>query len=329
MLIERSVTVLDIQRMSTEDGPGLRTTLFLKGCSLRCNWCHNPESIDPRPQIQWNSNRCIGCGSCREVCKNGALVHTEQQVTISSSCCTLCKACVEICPSGALHLKGEEWKKEALLQELLKDRAYFGREGGITLSGGEPLLQAGAALWLLENIRREGLKTALDTAGLVQTETLLTALEHTDLLLYDLKLYNSEQHQKYTGSGNRQIFSNLVAALNKAGQTGTKVWIRTPLVPGVTDSLENIANLARWLAANLNGQIERWELCAFNTLCENKYLMLNQKWPFREAKLLRRAELDLLVEKARDFLSDSGIAVQWTGSAALEKDEEGGKDDVK
>lgn len=328
MLLERPVTVLDIQRMSTEDGPGLRTTLFMKGCSLRCNWCHNPESIDPRPQIQWNSNRCIACGSCREVCKNGALVHAEQRITINNSC-TLCKTCVDLCPSGALHLKGEKWKREDLLQELLKDRAYFGREGGITLSGGEPLLQAGAALWLLENIRREGLKTALDTAGLVQTETLLPALDHTDLLLYDLKLYDSEQHQKYTGSGNRQIFDNLIAALEKAGQTGTKVWIRTPLVPGVTDSVENIANLARWLAANLNGQIERWELCAFNNLCENKYLMLNQKWPYREAKLLRRAELDLLVEKAREYLGDSDLIIQWTGSAALEKDEEGDKDNVK
>lgn len=323
--IERPVTVLDIQRMSTEDGPGLRTTLFMKGCSLRCDWCHNPESIDSRPLIQWNSNRCIGCDSCREVCESGALVQAEGRIKIDGNSCTLCQACVDLCPSGALHLKGEQWKREELLRELLKDRAYFGREGGITLSGGEPLLQAKAALWLLEQIRREGLKTALDTAGLVQTETLLAALEQTDLLLYDLKIYDSELHRKFTGSGNEQILANLVAALAEAGRSETKVWIRTPLVPGVTDREDNIANLARWLASFGNEQIERWDLCAFNNLCENKYLMLDREWPYQGVKPQSRAALDSLVEIARANLGGREMLVQWTGSAALEKDDEGGE----
>ena len=332
MLLERSerpVTVLDIQRMSTEDGPGLRTTLFMKGCSLRCDWCHNPESIDSRPLIQWNSHRCIGCDSCREVCESGSLVwiqnQAEGQIKIDGNSCNLCQACVECCPSGALHLKGKQWEREELLKELLKDRAYFGREGGITLSGGEPLLQAEAALWLLENIRREGLKTALDTAGLVQTEVLLAALEQTDLLLYDLKIFNSEEHRKYTGSGNEQILANLVATLAKAGQSGTKVWIRTPLVPGVTDGAENIAGLARWLATFGTEQIERWELCAFNNLCENKYLMLDCDWPYQGVKPQTGVELDRLVEVAFANLSGNGMLVQWTGSAALEKNQEGGE----
>lgn len=325
--LERPVTVLDIQRMSTEDGPGLRTTLFMKGCSLRCDWCHNPESIDSRPLIQWNSHRCIGCDSCREVCESGALVRVqaEGRIKIDGSSCTLCQACVDVCPSGALHLKGEQWQREELLQELLKDRAYFGREGGITLSGGEPLLQAEAALWLLEQIRREGLKTALDTAGLVQTGILLAALEQTDLLLYDLKICDSEQHRKYTGSGNELILANLIAALAEAGRSKTKVWIRTPLVPGVTDRAENIADLARWLGSYGNQQIERWELCAFNNLCENKYLMLDREWPYRGVKPQNRAALDSLVEIARAHLSGREMLVQWTGSAALEKDEEGGE----
>ena len=323
--LERPVTVLDIQRMSTEDGPGLRTTLFMKGCSLRCDWCHNPESIDSRPLIQWNSHRCIGCESCREVCESGALVQAEGRIKIDGSSCTLCQACVDCCPSGALHLKGEHWQREELLRELLKDRAYFGQEGGITLSGGEPLLQAEAALWLLESIRREGLKTALDTAGLVQTEILLAALEQTDLLLYDLKIYDSELHRKYTGSGNEQILANLVAALAEAGRSETKVWIRTPLVPGVTDGEDNIADLARWLSKYGNEQIERWELCAFNNLCENKYLMLDCEWPYRGVKPQNRAALDRLVEVARANLSGREMLVQWTGSAALEKDDEGGE----
>lgn len=328
MLLERStslarpVTVLDIQRMSTEDGPGLRTTLFMKGCSLRCDWCHNPESIDSRPLIQWNSHRCIGCDSCREVCESGALARDQAKgrITIDVGSCTLCQACVDCCPSGALHLKGEQWEREELLQELLKDRAYFGREGGITLSGGEPLLQVAATLWLLEQIRREGLKTALDTAGLVQGETLLAALEQTDLLLYDLKIYDSDRHRKYTGSGNEQILANLVAVLAEAGRSKTKIWIRTPLVPGVSDREENIADLARWLGQYGNEQIERWELCAFNNLCENKYLMLEREWTYRGVAPQTRAKLDRLVEIACAHLSGREIMVQWTGSAALEKD---------
>ncbi len=324
---DRPVTVLDIQRMSTEDGPGLRTTLFMKGCNLRCDWCHNPESIDPRPLIQWNSHRCIGCSSCREVCTSGALTYmqAEDRIKINGSSCILCRACVERCPSGALHLKGEQWERGELLQELLKDRAYFGGEGGITLSGGEPLLQAEATTWLLQNVRREGLKTALDTAGLLQSGTLLAALEHTDLLLYDLKIFDSELHRKYTGRGNEQILANLVAALAEAGQNGTKFWIRTPLVPGITDRSENIAGLARWLGNHGNNFIERWELCAFNNLCENKYLMLDREWPYRGVKLPGRVELDWLVEIARANLGNCGILIQWTGSAALEKDQEGGE----
>jgi pyruvate formate lyase activating enzyme len=325
MPLNESITVLDIQRMSTEDGPGLRTTLFLKGCSLHCGWCHNPESIDARPLIQWNAQRCIGCGSCRDICKNNALVHAEEQIWIEHSKCILCQTCVEICPSGALHLKGEPWQKEVLLKELLKDRVYFGREGGITLSGGEPLLQDEAAIWLLENIKREGVATALDTAGLVKTESLLAALEFCDLLLYDLKLYDSEQHERHTGSGNEKILANLIVAIAAAKQSGTKIWIRTPLIPEVTANAENIAALAQWLAKHSHNRVERWELCAFNNLCENKYRMLNLNWEFRGVSVLEKAQLNYLEEIASNNLKNFGaseIIVQWTGSAAVEKTEE-------
>lgn len=327
MLLEKPVTVLDIQRMSTEDGPGLRTTLFLKGCSLRCDWCHNPESIDSRPVVQWSSHRCIGCDTCRGICESGALIHEAERIRIDGSSCTLCFACVDACPSGALQVKGELWTGEELLQELLKDRVYFGEQGGITISGGEPLIQTEAVLWLLENIRREGLNTALDTAGLVPCESLLAALEFTDILLYDLKHYQSEVHRKLTGGGNEIIFSNLLAVLDAAPKSVTKIWIRTPLIPGATDSPENIAELGRWLGNNANNLIERWELCAFNNLCENKYRMLNREWLYSGVPLLSRRKLDSLVDIARENLGDSQILVQWTGSAAPERKESGDQGD--
>jgi pyruvate formate lyase activating enzyme len=327
MPVEKAVTVLDIQRMSTEDGPGLRTTLFLKGCSLSCAWCHNPESINPNPVVQWSSHRCIACDSCRGTCESTALIHEAERIRVDYSRCSLCYSCVDQCPSGALHVKGELWNREELLQELLKDRVYFGDEGGITLSGGEPLLQTEAVLWLLEKIKDKGLNTALDTAGLVRLESLCAALEFTDLLLYDLKHFNSEVHRMHTGSGNETIFSNLVAIFEEARLSGTRIWIRTPLIPGVTDFPENIAGLAKWMANYDSGQIERWELCAFNNLCENKYRMLNLDWVYSGVPLLKKKELDYLVGIARENLGDRDILVQWTGSAALENEEGGDQSD--
>jgi pyruvate formate lyase activating enzyme len=327
MLLTPQVTVLDIQRMSTEDGPGLRTTLFLKGCSLRCNWCHNPESIDFRPVVQWSSHRCIGCDSCQNICPNGALINEQKRIRIDRIKCKICYSCLNECPSGALQVKGELWKREELLQELLKDRAYFGETGGVTLSGGEPLLQTDAVLWLLKELRLEGLKTALDTAGYVPQENLLDALEYTDLLLYDLKLFDNEAHRKHTGAGNEKIFANLLQALERAEETRTEIWIRTPLIPDVTATADNISDLARWLGNNLTLQVKRWELCAFNNLCENKYSMLDLNWPYRKTPLMNNSELDRLVQVATAFLGNKNITVHWTGSAANEKTGESGEAD--
>ncbi|HSW57622.1 MAG TPA: glycyl-radical enzyme activating protein [Dehalococcoidales bacterium] len=316
MFLDSPVTVLDIQRMSTEDGPGLRTTLFLKGCNLRCDWCHNPESIDPRPALQWYSDQCIGCDSCRGACSSGALVHEQDRIRVDREKCSLCYSCAGICPSGALRARGKLYAREKLLPELLKDRAYFGQEGGITLSGGEPLLQA-ATLWLLKELKWEGLQTALDTAGLVPLKTLLAALDYTDLLLYDLKLIDSGRHRQYTGSGNERILSNLVEAGRVVAQKKSRLWIRTPLIPGVTANSENIAGLARFIKANLAGLVERWELCAFNNLCENKYRMLDIEWPYRKTALMAKADLENLVQIAAGLVDDGKIKVLWTGSAAL------------
>ncbi len=224
-------------------------------------------------------------------------------------------------------MKGEQWDRVELLQELLKDRVYFGDDGGITISGGEPLLQADAVLWLLEKIKGEGLKTALDTAGFVRKESLMTVLEFTDILLYDLKLFDSDMHRKYTGSGNELIFSNLSAVLEEAGKRGTKIWIRTPLIPGATDSPGNIAELGRWIGSKGNELVDRWELCAFNNLCGNKYRMLNLDWAYSSVHLLKKEDLDLLAGIAREYLGDSQILVQWTGSAAVEKMEGGDQGD--
>lgn len=289
------IRYLDIQRMSSEDGPGLRTTIFLKGCSLACAWCHNPESIAKKPQVYWISARCIKCGSCDSVCPNDALTRDETGVHIDRRLCTGCRTCVSACPTLALECKGIDAEPEELYRELVKDRAYFGRDGGVTLSGGEALLQDGT-IELLRLLKQEGIQTAVDTCGMVFTEQLQAALPYTDILLYDLKIMNDADHQRWTGRSNAMILRNLgVAALWAKGNG--RLWIRTPIIPGATDSDENIRAIGNRI--NAIGGAERWELCAFNNLCTDKYERLDIDWAFKNAPLVSKKRMEELLAVAR------------------------------
>ena len=289
------IRYLDIQRMSSEDGPGLRTTIFLKGCSLACAWCHNPESIAKKPQVYWISARCIKCGSCDSVCPNDALTRDETGVHIDRRLCTGCRSCVSACPTLALECKGIDAEPEELCRELVKDRAYFGRDGGVTLSGGEALLQDGTTE-LLRLLKQEGIQTAVDTCGMVFTEQLQAALPYTDILLYDLKIMNDADHLRWTGRSNAMILRNLgVAALWAKGNG--RLWIRTPIIPGATDSDENIRAIGNRI--NAIGGAERWELCAFNNLCTDKYERLDIDWAFKNAPLVSKKRMEELLAVAR------------------------------
>ena len=289
------IRYLDIQRMSSEDGPGLRTTIFFKGCSLACAWCHNPESIQKKFQVHWLSARCIGCGTCLNVCPNGALSQTESGIKIDRRLCTGCYTCFSACPTLALEGKGQDAEPAELCRELVKDRAYFGRDGGVTLSGGEALLQEGA-IELLQLLKAEGVQTAVDTCGMLFTEQLERALPYTDILLYDLKLMNDADHERWTGRGNTMILRNLgVAALWAKGNG--RLWIRTPIIPGATDSVENIRAIGERI--NAIGGAERWELCAFNNLCSDKYKRLDIDWAFKGAPLVSKRHMQELLEAAK------------------------------
>jgi len=286
-----TLTTLDIQRMSSEDGPGLRTTAFLKGCPLRCRWCHNPESIAPQGEVLWHAARCIACGSC-----GGTGPHRTFEAAGA-------------CPTGALEAKGTPRDIAALCRELLKDRAYWGEEGGVTLSGGEPLLQE-AAIDLLRLLKAQGAHVAVDTCGLVPEARLRAALEHCDMVLYDLKLAYSARHIKWTGAGNEEILRNLQMAAQWAGQGGGRVWIRTPIIPGATDSGENIRGIGEILA-RLDG-IERWELCAFNNLCGSKYQSMGRAWEFEGIPLVTREKMDELCDIAKS--TNACPDIRWTGA---------------
>lgn len=289
------IRYLDIQRMSSEDGPGLRTTIFFKGCSLACAWCHNPESIQKKFQVHWLSARCIGCGTCLNACPNGALSQTEEGIQIDRRLCAGCYSCVSACPTLAMEGKGQDAEPAELCRELVKDRAYFGRDGGVTLSGGEALLQEGA-IELLRLLKAEGVQTAVDTCGMLFTEQLERALPYTDILLYDLKIMNDSDHERWTGRGNSMILRNLgVAALWAKGNG--RLWIRTPIIPGATDSVENIRAIGERISAI--GGAERWELCAFNNLCTDKYKRLDIDWAFKNTPLVSKRHMQELLEAAK------------------------------
>jgi pyruvate formate lyase activating enzyme len=286
--------ILHLQRLSTEDGPGIRTTVFFKGCPLRCTWCHNPESLTALPEIQWFATRCIGCDTCLSVRPNLCLVRTDAGLNIDRILCDGCGKCAEACPAGAIELLGKSISVDELLAELLKDRIYYEKSGGgVTLSGGEPTLQVDFAEALLRGLKERNIATALDTSGMCSTDTLDRLLPFTDLVLFDLKLYDDHLHRQYTGSSNRQILDNLLHLLDMQNSQSWpfKLWIRTPLIPGTTATYDNLTALGYYLSNELTAGVERWELCAFNNLCRDQYIRLGLEWAYAETPLMTADEL--------------------------------------
>jgi pyruvate formate lyase activating enzyme len=305
-----TATILHLQRLSTEDGPGIRTTVFFKGCPLHCTWCHNPESISPVVQIHWLENRCIGDRACLSACPRGALSFPDSHgLFIDRALCSACDSpgsCTEACPTGALERLGRPAGVADLTGELLKDVAYYRTSGGgVTLSGGEPSLQADFAVALLAALRQAGVHTALDTCGLCSRETLAKLLEHTDLLLFDIKAIDPGLHQSWTGVSNTRILDNLAWLAHLPARPA--LWVRTPLIPGSTASPENLRTIGAWLEREIPGQVERWELCGFNNLCRDKYRRLGQEWPFAAIPLFSTDELQELAAVARTGLRDPAL----------------------
>jgi pyruvate formate lyase activating enzyme len=315
--------ILHLQRYSTEDGPGIRTTVFFKGCPLHCAWCHNPESRSPYPQVQWVESRCIGCDSCLSACRLGTLTRTAEGIAIDRVECIACGDCVAACPSGALEQLGASAEVDALAAELIKDQAYYAAsDGGVTLSGGEPTMQPDFAAALLQKLKAAGLNTALDTCGLCNRASLEALLPYVDLVLYDVKLLDPERHRQYTGQDNTRILENLRWLGEYIAKIGApRLWIRTPLIPGATATAENLSAVGRWLAGELGERVERWELCAFNNLCRDKYRRLGLEWAYADTPLIPQDELDEFQALARSCgLPPERVAV--TGAARLETEAE-------
>ncbi len=303
--------IFDIYRGTTHDGPGMRSTVFLKGCCLSCAWCHNPESISSKQQLWWEKNQCIGCGLCEKSCDGNNCTLSESGVSVNTEKCKKCAGCVKACPTGAISFVGKEIDADELFAELKKyDSYYKSYGGGITVSGGEPLLQYEFVKELFALCRQNGIHTALDTCGAVPFEYLDEVLPLTDCVLYDIKLMDAALHKQYTGQSNERILENIlkIADGKRQGKYSSEIWIRTPLIPKITATAENISAIAGFIKENLDDTVSRFELCTFNKACANKYEKLGIDWTLKDFPVMSLKD----VEEIRKIVEESGIDKEKT-----------------
>lgn len=266
--------IFDIKPYSINDGPGIRLTIFLKGCPLSCTWCHNPEGISPNLQKLYSKTKCIGCGTCVENCPVNALRLTEEGIITDTALCDLCGICADVCPTKAMEMSGTRVTVEEIMKRVRREIVMMDHsEGGVTISGGEPLMQPDFLIELLDALGKEGIHRAVDTTGFARTEILLEVARRTDLFLYDLKMMDSERHRKFTGVPNEKILENL----RILSESGANVNIRIPLIRGVNSDEDNIRQSAEFVAS-LPGVKKIVSLLPYHNIAIHKYGKLGQEY---------------------------------------------------
>lgn len=279
--------IFDIMKYSVHDGPGIRTTVFLKGCPLNCWWCHNPEGQALKPEIMLWPDRCIGCGECQKACQFQAIAHPEN--------CTQCGKCAEVCPAEARVLVGRTMSIEETLHEIEKDMVFYRQSGGgVTFSGGEPLMQPDFLEAMLKVCRQREIHTALETTGYARPETLLRLSSLVDLFLYDLKLMDDAAHRKYTGVSNRMIIENLkMLAENQA-----RIIARVPIIPGINDDQKNINDIGELLTSLKLNEVH---LLPYHRAGTDKYRRLNRTYLLPDLKEPTAAYMAVLANQLQKF----------------------------
>jgi len=293
--------IFDIKFFAIHDGPGIRTTIFLKGCPLKCIWCHNPEGISPKEEIAYITKKCVGCGVCFKVCPNGVYGVSEAGTRIfQRDKCKMCLSCIDSCYPQALMLYGKEVTVAEVMEKVLQDSDFYKTSnGGITLSGGEPLTQAEFSAELLKGCIDKGIHTAVDTCGYVRWESFEAVLPYTKMFLYDFKHIDDEAHIKYTGVSNQLIIENLV----KLGIRGVPIEIRIPVIPGINDNAEYAKRTGELLGRI--PAITAVRLLKYHNLAKSKYISLGKPERMPETSDNQSAKID----EYASFLEQYGLKV--------------------
>ena len=303
--MSKKALISNIQNYSTKDGPGIRTTVFFTGCNLKCIWCSNPELIEPGIKVMYFENRCRRCGKCAETAVNNSIILTESGCEIDREKCTNIEECIEVCPYEAYEKSGYEISAQDLYNKLIKDKIFFEQSGGgVTFSGGEAGLQYEFLSEIGAELQKDNIHTALDTAGLITWEKLEKAINSMNMVLFDIKAYDSRLHRKYTGAGNELILENIkkTAAKNK------ELIIRMVIVPGMNDNMEDIKKRISFIK-ELGSAVKQIDILKYHNLGEGKYKSLGMIYSV--PKDLYREES--FWKKVKEMASETGVKVTVDG----------------
>lgn len=284
--------IFDVMRFSLHDGPGIRTTVFFKGCPLECWWCHNPEGISSELEVIYFADRCVRCGDCVAACPHHAITWDDRPVH-NAQLCQKYGECAAVCPAEATQMAGRWVTVEQMMAEVARDQVFFDESGGgVTFSGGEPFLQSRFLEEALEACRARRIHTVVETCGVANRAALLRAAPNVDLFLYDLKLMDADKHRRYTGAGNETILDNLRAL----AETHRNIIVRMPVIPGINDDAQNATDLAQFL--KLAG-IRRLDLLPYHEIGSDKYRRLNRAYQLEELRPPSSEQMQKLAEGFR------------------------------
>jgi pyruvate formate lyase activating enzyme len=294
--------VFNVQRFSVQDGPGVRTTVFIKGCPLRCLWCSNPESQNAVPEVAHRPSLCQKCGHCSDICDKGAIALGQKGISIDRDKCNNCGKCARECPNGAIKIYGEEMSVDEIYKVVIRDKQFYeNSDGGITVSGGEALTQSTFVSELFKKCKDAAIHTCLDTTGFAQPERVYELLKYTDLVLYDLKLLDSDEHKRMTGVSNQLILQNLPLIV----KSGVKVIVRIPLIPGINDSIDNIIDTINFVK-KIDG-INDINLLQYHRLGISKYSMLDKHYSLPDLVPQTKDYLEKLCSIVKSFNFDCDV----------------------
>lgn len=297
--------ITEIQRFSLHDGPGIRTTVFFKGCNMRCIWCHNPETFLLDEQLRFIMAKCIGCGECYKACSTGALLLIDGKRVYDAQKCIKCYRCVEVCYPGAIVITGKDMSIDGVVEQVMQDKPYYDNsDGGVTISGGEPFMQIDFLTELVDELKVNDLHVGIETNLSYEWNVIEPILKKVDLVMADIKHMDDEMHIKYTGASNRIALDNI----SNLDRLGKPFIIRTPLIPSINCSHDNIIETAKFLSRFKNLQL--YELLNYNPLAKVKFEQLEKEYSLSDAKPLPTKELSMLKQAVKDAAPSINLHVQ-------------------